>query len=87
MNNELKLGHLKLIAIALRSQPVSRATLETIAIVDNMLAATYNVKAVYVSKPRRPYQRQADGEYVFEEMTAHDHEVLQHKTDLVTRNI
>ena len=68
MNNELKLGHLKLIAVALRSQPISRATLETIAVVDNMLATTYNVKAVYKSKPRRPYQRQADGEYVFEEI-------------------
>lgn len=66
MNNELKLGHLKLIRVALSSQPISRAVLETIAVVDNMLAATYNVKAVYVSKPRRPYQRQADGEYVFE---------------------
>jgi hypothetical protein len=66
MNNELKLGHLKVIRVALSQQPISRAVLETIAVVDNMLATTYNVKAVYVSKPRRPYQRQADGEYVFE---------------------
>ena len=61
----LQLGHLKVIRIALSSQPLERAVLETIDIVDAELAK-HNVKAVYKSKPKRPYQRQADGEYVFE---------------------
>ena len=61
----LQLGHLKVIRIALSSQPLGRAVLETIDIVDAELAK-HNVKAVYKSKPKRPYQRQADGEYVFE---------------------
>lgn len=63
----LQLGHLKVIRVALSNQPLSRAVVETIDIVDAELAK-HNVKAVYKSKPKRPYQRQADGEYVFEQI-------------------
>ena len=65
MSTDLQLGHLKVIRLALSNQPLGRAVLETISMVDAELAK-YNVKAVYKSKPKRPYQRQADGEYVFE---------------------
>ena len=65
MSTDLKLGHLKVIRIALSNQPLSRAVIETIDMVDAELAK-HNVKAVYKSKPKRPYQRQAEGEYVFE---------------------
>ena len=61
----LQLGHLKVIRVALSNQSLSRAVVETIDVVDAELAK-HNVKAVYRSKPKRPYQRQADGEYVFE---------------------
>ena len=84
--NMLSIDDLKTIRVALSSAPLNRSVITTLDNVDKLLA-THNIKAVYKSKPRRPYQRQAEGEYVFEEMTAHDHEVLQHKTDLVTRNI
>ena len=65
MSTDLKLGHLKVIRIALSNQPLGRAVLETIDMVDAELAK-HNVKAVYKSKPKRPYQRQPEGEYVFE---------------------
>lgn len=65
MNTDLRLGHLKVIRIALSNQPLTRTVKETIDMVDADLAR-YNVKAVYKVKPKRPYQRQADGEYVFE---------------------
>ena len=61
----LQLGHLKVIRVALSQQSLNRAVIETIDVVDAELAK-HNVKAVYKSKPKRPYQRQADGEYVFE---------------------
>ena len=65
MSTDLKLGHLKVIRIALSNQPLGRAVLETIDVVDAELAK-HNLKAVYKSKPKRPYQRRAEGEYVFE---------------------
>ena len=65
MNTDLKLGHLKVIRLALSKYPLSRAVLETIDMVDAELAK-YNIKVVYKSKPKRPYQRQPEGEYVFE---------------------
>jgi len=82
----LSIDDLKVIRVALSSASLNRSVITALDNVDKLLA-THNIKAVYVSKPRRPYQRQADGEYVFEEMTAHDHELLRHKIDLVTRNI
>ena len=81
MNTDLKLGHLKVIRIALTNQPLSRAVNETIDMVDLELVK-HNIKVVYKSKPKRPYQRQPEGEYVFEEMTPVDHKVLQHKVNL-----
>ena len=61
----LSIDDLKVIRVALSSAPLNKAVITAIDNVDKLLA-TYNIKAVYKSKPRRPYQRQADGEYVFE---------------------
>ncbi len=75
--NNLQLGHLKVIRVALSKQainePVDRlfgttTLLETIAAVDNELATKYNVKAVWKSLPKKPYQREPRGEYIFEEI-------------------
>ena len=65
MMDILSIDDLKVIRVALSSAPLNKAVITAIDNVDKLLA-TYNIKAVYKSKPRRPYQRQADGEYVFE---------------------
>ena len=75
--DNLQLGHLKVIRVALSKQainePVDRVfgtptLLEAIAAVDNELATKYNVKAVWKTLPKKPYQREPRGEYVFEEI-------------------
>jgi len=66
--NNLQLEHLKVIRVALSTQPISQAILEAIAAVDNELAAKYNIKAEWVVLPKKPYQRQESGEYQFKEI-------------------
>jgi len=61
----LTIEDLKTIRLALSSYPLSTGLIETMGKIDDELAK-HNLKAVYKSKPKRPYQRQADGEYVFE---------------------
>jgi len=66
--NNLSIEDLKVIRVALNTQPLSQAVLEAIAAVDNELAAKHNVKAEWVSLPPKPYQRTPRGEYQFKEI-------------------
>lgn len=62
--SDLQLGHLKVIRVALSKQPLSRAVIETIDVVDKELAK-HNVKAEWKTLPKKPYQREPRGEYQF----------------------
>jgi hypothetical protein len=63
--NNLSIEDLKTIRLALSSYPLSKAVITALDNIDRELA-THNIKAVYKSLPKRKYQRQASGEYVFE---------------------
>ena len=62
--NNLSIEDLKTIRLALSKYPLNTGLLSTIAKIDNMLA-THNIKTVWVTLPRRKYQRQNSGEYQF----------------------
>lgn len=65
MNKSLTVEDLKVIRLALSQYSLSKSVLTAIANVDIELAQ-YGLKAVYQSLPKRKYQRQAQGEYIFE---------------------
>lgn len=65
MNTNLTVEDLKTIRLALSNIHLTRGVWDTINNVDAELAK-HNLKAVYKSLPKRKYQRQADGEYIFE---------------------
>lgn len=62
---DLTVEDLKVIRVALGKASLNNAIVMTINNVDAELAK-HNLKAVYRSKPKRKYQREADGEYIFE---------------------
>ena len=61
----LTLEDLKIVRLALSTYPLSTEVMKTIENVDAELAK-HNLRAVYRSLPKRPYQRKKDGGYVFE---------------------
>ena len=65
MNTNFTIEDLKIIRLALSSYQLSSQVMKTIDSIDAELAK-HNLRAVYRSLPKRPYQRQASGEYVFE---------------------
>ena len=67
MNTNLTIEDLKIVRLALSSYPLSTQVINTINSVDAELAK-HNLRAVYRSLPKRPYQRQPRGEYVFEQI-------------------
>jgi len=69
----INLNDLKVIRLALSKYPISHDVLNAITNVDSELAK-HNLKAVYKSKPKRPYQRRADGGYVFEQINVVNNE-------------
>lgn len=65
MNTNLTVEDLKTIRLALSNIHLTRGVWDTINNVDAELAK-HNLRAVYKSLPKRKYQRQAEGEYIFE---------------------
>lgn len=61
----LTVEDLKIIRLALSSYPLSTQVIKTIEGIDTELAK-HNLRATYRSLPKRPYQRQQQGEYIFE---------------------
>ena len=62
--NNLTIEDLKTIKLALAKYPLSTGLMGTIAKIDDALA-THNIKAEWVSLPKRKYQRETRGEYQF----------------------
>jgi hypothetical protein len=65
MNTNLTVEDLKVIRLALSQYSLSRSVITAIDNVDIELAQ-HGLKATYQSLPKRKYQRQAHGEYIFE---------------------
>lgn len=61
----LTVEDLKTIRVALSSMHLTQKVWETINTVDAELAK-HNLKAVYRRLPKKKYQRQTEGEYIFE---------------------
>lgn len=69
MNMNLSIEDLKTIRLALSSYPLNKQVNATLEAIDAELAK-HNLKAVWKRLPKRPYQRQAEGEYIFEQINA-----------------
>ena len=67
----LTLEDLKVIRLALSSYPLSTQVIKTLDNVDAELAK-HNLRATYRSLPKRKYQRNRQGEYVFEPIRSTD---------------
>lgn len=65
MNTDLTLDDLKTLKLALNRYPLDKQVLATSQALDKELAK-HNLKGVYKSLPKKPYQRRAQTEYVFE---------------------
>ena len=61
----LTVEDLKIVRLALSSYPLSTQVMKTLDNVDAELAK-HNLRATYRSLPKRKYQRQRQGEYIFE---------------------
>ena len=64
----ININDLKVIRLALSKYSLSIDVMNAIANVDIELAK-HNLKATYQSLPKRKYQRQAGGEYIFEQIS------------------
>jgi hypothetical protein len=67
MNTNLTVEDLKVIRLALSQYSLSKPVLVAIDNVDIELAQ-HGLKVTYQSLPKRKYQRQASGEYIFEQI-------------------
>ena len=71
MNMSLTVEDLKVIRLALSNTHLTQQVWDTINNVDAELAK-HNLRATYRSLPKRKYQRQTTGEYIFEPITTNN---------------
>ena len=71
MNMNLTVEDLKTIRVALSRMHLTQQVWGTINNVDAELAK-HNLKATYRRLPKRKYQRQEEGEYIFEPITTNN---------------